>query len=189
MKCATCGRESTDLTCPRCEPPPLEDCPRFGVTKSKVRYRPLSHTRHVIGWKLIAISIVAAIAFGLGLYSLAAKRATEKMEQRGFVHRTETIKAGHSFDYDFSKLIDGMFDFEVTAHDGPVIMSIGSCPTSKGVEISPEDWQAIFDKGIRVEAGAKHRLEGRIGRGRSLWTVINPSQDKDVRVTIRFNGM
>ncbi|HZN63317.1 MAG TPA: hypothetical protein VFC90_13000 [Planctomycetota bacterium] len=189
MKCTTCGREAADLTCPRCEPPPLTDNPTFGVTRSKVRYRPLSHTRHVVGWKLIAVSIVGAIAFGLGLYSLASKRATHSMEARGFLNRTETIEPGHSFDYDMTRLITGLFDFEVEAHDGPVIMAIGSCHSSDGPEISPDDLQAIYDKGVRVEAGSKHRMEGTLGRGRSLCTVINPNKDKAVRVTIRFNAM
>ena len=182
MKCTTCGLENPAL----CDHPKPGTLP--AVTRSKVRYRPLSQTNNRFSWKLIAISAVAAVIGGIGLLVVARKTAEEQMEAQGFFDKTVTLEPGYSQDYHLTSLLGGQYELDVTPHDGPVIMACGMLESGEVREINPAELKAIIEKGVRVEAGKRHRVTGGFSRGKFFWTVGNPSKDKTIEVTIRFSS-
>ena len=141
-----------------------------------------------MGWKIVGISILAGLIVAGGLYFLAAKGVEAEMESRGHFDQTISLEPGMSQDYVLASLISGMYDFDVSAHDGAVLMAWGLVEDERSPEVSPEQRVAIARTGVRVEAGKRHRMTGKFNRGRYFWTVINLSMDKPVEVTIRFHS-
>jgi hypothetical protein len=182
----TCGRESINPTCPACEPRPVTDSPAYGVTPARVRYRPLASGRNPIGWRVIAASTLAAITAGIIVVLISVKSSEMDQEARGKFDRTVTIEAGQSIQYVLHALGSGPYEFDVSAHEGPVLMAFGALDAGEGDRIMNSDLSRIMESAVRVEAGRRHRMNGRLQRGRYGWIVINTSEDKAVDATIRF---
>jgi hypothetical protein len=190
MKCLTCGKESINPTCPACEPRPVTDSPQYGVNPARLQYRPLSHTRHRVGWKVITISLIVAVGTGLGLYSVASSVARDKMEYRwGIYSRTVTIPPGEQITHVQERIALRVYDLEVIPHDGTVIVAYGITMADRFEDIDRKDVQAALDKGLRLEAGKGRRITGQFDWGCCYWMVVNPSKDKPVVVSIQFSPM
>ena len=67
-------------------------------------------------------------------------------------------------------------------------MAFGSLEPGKGGRIKNSDWSRIIDSAVRVDAGKRHRMDGRLNPGRYCWIVINASEDKAVDATIKFTS-
>jgi hypothetical protein len=180
MKCTICGLENPAL----CYHPKPGTFP--AVTKSKVKYRPLSQTNNRFSWKLIAVSAAVAGVVGLGLLTVAHLRAKAEWEARGNFDDTVVLPPLISQDYHLSSLIDGQYVLDVSTHDGPVLVACGNVSNTPPGTIDPEELKAMLDKGVLVEQGKRQCLKGNYSRGEFFWTVVNTSKDKPVEVTIRF---
>ena len=139
-----------------------------------------------VNWRLLAVSLAAAVVVTVVVFALASTRAKAVMERSGHFDDEVVIEPGRQFSYIVSTMLDSSYHFAVKPLNGDVFMAFGrvddgatNWPTAGALE------QALEER-VSVEAGKSKVLSGSMPRGRYTWAVINPSTHKPVRVIIRF---
>lgn len=120
--------------------------------------------------------------------AIASKSASERQKREGIFDGTVKIPPGKSISYVNVRLTIGAYCFEVADADGPVLMAAGELDGGESHEIAPAEIERAMGSAIKVEPGHGKTLSGELHRGRFLWIVANPSEDKPVLVTIRFTS-
>src|SRR5687767_6825746 len=140
MKCLTCGRESVQPTCPACETPHVSEETPVAYSPARVKVRPISHFRHRVSRKLVAISLAVGVVATLGVYALASRRAQEKLEARwGIYQRSVTVEPGKWFTHVQNDWRSRTYDLEVLPHDGDVIVAYGITRADRFEDVDQKD--------------------------------------------------
>jgi hypothetical protein len=140
-----------------------------------------------VNWKVLAISLVAAVAATAMVFTLASMRAKARMERSGHFDDEVVIDPGRTFSYIVSTGMDSSYSFGVKPLNGDVFMAFGRVDDGATNFPTEDDVEKALDERVKVESGKSKRLSGSMPRGRYTWAVINPSTHKPVRVVINFD--